>query len=224
MMDTLLFGTLAVHVGFGVLALASGAGAILTRKGGRRHLASGRLYVVAMAVVAVTAVPLAVAVANWFLLAITVFSGYLVFTGYRVLSRKRPKPGVASPVDWLGHGTMGVVGAGMIVVGAWDLVASVSGQGPILLVFGTIGTGLAAREIRSIRNPPADRMAWFYRHIVFMGGGYIATVTASITVNLTMVPPLVRWLGPTAVGVPLILYAVRAYEKRFDGTGQTAGA
>jgi len=48
-----------------------------------------------------------------------------------------------------------------------------------------------------------------------MGGAYIATVTATITVNLTMVPALVRWLGPTVIGTPLIFYAVSRYQKRF---------
>lgn len=48
-----------------------------------------------------------------------------------------------------------------------------------------------------------------------MGGGYIATVTAAVTVNLTMLPPLVRWLGPTAVGVPFIFYGIRKYQPVF---------
>ena len=57
---------------------------------------------------------------------------------------------------------------------------------------------------------------WIGTHIAFMGGGYIATVTATVTVNLTMLPPLVRWLSPTAVGVPLIVYATRSYVPRFS--------
>ncbi|PSP46560.1 hypothetical protein BRC69_03275 [Halobacteriales archaeon QH_6_66_25] len=145
---------LGVHVLAGLFALGAGFGAIVTTKGGRRHNAAGRLYVLSMAVVVTTAVPLAVWVENWFLLAIAAFSGYLVFGGYRV--------------------------------------------------------------IRQLRRPPAERPPWIGTHIAFMGGGYIATVTATVTVNLTMLPPLVRWLGPTAVGVPLIVYATRSYVPRFS--------
>jgi hypothetical protein len=85
----------------------------------------------------------------------------------------------------------------------------------VLVVFGFIGGTLAVRELRQIRAPPNDRTPWFERHIAFMGGGYIATVTAAVTVNLTMLPPLVRWLGPTAVGVPLIFYGIRKYQPVF---------
>jgi hypothetical protein len=51
-----------------------------------------------------------------------------------------------------------------------------------------------------------------------MGAGYIATVTAAGTVNLTMLPEPLRWLGPTAVGTPLIVYAVQTYEQRFGAS------
>jgi hypothetical protein len=48
-----------------------------------------------------------------------------------------------------------------------------------------------------------------------MGAAYIATVSAVSAVNLTVLPPVVRWLWPTLVGVPVLIYLQRRYEARF---------
>ena len=207
---------LGVHVLAGLFALGAGFGAIVTTKGGRRHNAAGRLYVLSMAVVVTTAVPLAVWVENWFLLAIAAFSGYLVFGGSRVVQRRRAGLTGPAPLDYAGHGTMFLAGATMIGAGGWQLLRGPVGLSPALVVFGAIGCGFAVGMVRQLRRPPAERPPWIGTHIAFMGGGYIATVTATVTVNLTMLPPLVRWLGPTAVGVPLIVYATRSYVPRFS--------
>jgi len=206
---------LGVHILAGLVALATGLVAIVTTKGGRRHNAAGRLYVLTMAGVVTTAVPLAIWVRNWFLLAIAVFSGYLVFGGYRVIQRRRASLTGPTARDYAGHWTMLAAGAAMIAGGGWQLLRGPAGLAPALVVFGAIGCSLAAVTLRGLSQPPAEQPPWIGTHIAFMGGGYIATVTATVTVNLTMLPPLVRWLGPTAVGVPLIVYATRIYVPRF---------
>lgn len=222
MESTTLTLTLLVHIAAGVVALLAGLVAIATKKGGTTHLRSGKLYALAMAVVVVTAVPLALVDGNYFLFTIAVFSGYLVAAGYRSLARKRPEPGVAAPVDWTLHLTMVAFGVGMLALGGYDLRSGDS-LGTVLVVFGAIGLVLAIQALWRIYRPPADRMAWLYRHITFMGGGFIATVTAAATVNLTMLPPLVRWLGPTAVGTPAIAWAIARRQRRFDSGPATAG-
>ena len=117
--------------------------------------------------------------------------------------------------DYALHGGMLAVGGGMVAGGVYGTVAGVTALGEVLVVFGLNGSVLAARELRQFRVQPAARTPWFRRHISFMGGGYIATVTAAVTVNLTMLPEPVRWLGPTVVGFPLITYAVLKYRQRF---------
>jgi len=207
---------LGIHILAGIGALGSGLGAIVTRKGGSRHNSAGKLYVLTMGIVVVTAVPLAAWVENWFLLAIAIFSGYLVFSGYRVVTRRRAGLQEPTPIDYAGHGTMVVVGTAMVASGSWQIATGAVGLAPVLIVFGLIGVGLAARTFRRFRQPPERRQPWVSLHIGFMGGGYIATVTATVTVNLTMLPPLARWLGPTMIGVPLIVYATNKYEPRFS--------
>ncbi len=209
---------LSIHIVAGVVALGAGLGAIVTRKGGRRHNVAGRWYVLSMVIVVVTALPLAGRDENWFLLAIAVFSGYLVFGGYRVIARRRA--GLAAPtrIDYAGHGTMVLIGGLMLVAGGWQMITGPVGLAPALAVFGAIGAGFAIRTLDELRSPPADRRPWLSSHIGFMGGAYIATVTAAITVNLTMIPALVRWLGPTAIGVPFLIYAIRDWEPQPTST------
>jgi hypothetical protein len=207
---------LGVHVAAGVVALLAGAVAIGTRKGGSWHRRAGRTYAATMGVVVVTALPLSAVEADYFLFSIAVFSGYLVFTGYRVLSRKRPDPGEAAPADWAGHLTMVGFGLAMVGLGGSDLLGGDS-LGAALLTFGAIGLVLAGREILAIYRPSPAPREWFFKHLVFMGAGYIATVTAAVTVNLTMLPPLLRWVGPTLVGTPAIVATTVRYRRRVEG-------
>ena len=59
-MTVVLGSLLFLHVAAGFTALLPGFGALLTRKGQRYHLWSGRVYFWSMALVAGTALPLAV--------------------------------------------------------------------------------------------------------------------------------------------------------------------
>jgi len=207
--------TLTAHVAAGVVALLAGLAAMVTQKGGARHNKAGKVYVASMVFVVMTAVPLSVWIENWFLLAVAVFSGYLVVAGYRVVVRRRAGLEEPKRADYTVHGTMLAAGGVMVAAGAWGSVSGQPGLAPVLVAFGFIGGALAVRELRQIRLAHTDRTPWFERHIAFMGGGYIATVTAAVMVNLTMIPPLARWLGPTVVGTPLIFYAVRKYRGAF---------
>lgn len=208
-------GLLAVHVLAGLLALAAGAAAFATRKGGPRHRRAGRAYVVAMAIVVVTAVPLAVRIESWFLLAVAAFSGYLVVAGYRAVARRRSGRTAPGRSDYAAHGSMVVVGSLMVGVGGWRTVAGPVGLAPVLVAFGAIGLAFAGRALWQFRRAPTAGSPPLSSHVWLMGGAYIATVTAAATVNLAMLPPLVRWLGPTAVGVPLIASAARRAERQF---------
>lgn len=205
-----------LHILAGVGALLAGLGAILTAKGRPRHNASGRVYVGSMAFVVVSAIPLSVRIDSRFLLAIAVFSGYLVASGYRVIMRRRQRYTDPQPVDYALHGLMLVTAAAMIIGGGYGRLTGTMPLGEVLVVFGLIGGLLAWRELDTLRSEQTARAGWVARHIAFMGGGYIATVTATVTVNLTMLPPVLRWLGPTLVGVPLIVLAIRRYQPRFE--------
>jgi len=102
--------TMWLHIGAGFLALFAGLGAFLTKKGGPRHRRLGRWYVSSMAVVSGTALVLYVFAPGFFRLflsCVAIFSFYFAFSGYRVLSRKRPGD-EPEPIDWVAVGLFAV--------------------------------------------------------------------------------------------------------------------
>jgi hypothetical protein len=150
-----------------------------------------------------------------FLALVAVFSFYFVFSGYRVLSRKRPADRPAG-VDWAAAGVLCLAGLGLLVLGTLGLAGGGS-FGTVLLVFGGISVAFGVRDLQGFRTPTADPRAWFYEHLTRMSAGYIATVTAFSTVNFVFLPELARWLWPTLVGTPLIFLAVRRYRAQLGG-------
>jgi uncharacterized membrane protein len=214
-MSTVETATLWVHIAAGFVALLGGLGAFVTEKGGHRHRKLGRTYVYAMAVVAGTALallPMDPTAIRQFLALVAVFSFYFAFSGYRVLSRKRPTD-EAAPVDWVAVGLLAVSGVGLLVMGTRRYLAG-SDFAVVLLVFGGIGTVFAAFDVRELRQG-LDRGEWVAGHLTRMGAGYIATVTAFSSVNFLFLPEILRWLWPTLLGSPLLFYLARVYTEKF---------
>jgi len=221
MMAEAFRAVLAIHILFGFVALFGAPGAMLTHKGGLWHRRWGKVYFWSMAVVALTAVILSLLRPGLFLLLVAVFSFYLALTGYRVLYRKTPGQR-AGALDWVGCVLMLVGGIGLIGYGAYLLGSS--SFGAVAIVFGGTGLLLAISDARAFRRPPADKRAWWFTHMRRMLGAYIATVTAFSVVNFQFLPPLARWLWPSAVGTAGIIVWVRHYRKKFYGAKVQSGA
>jgi uncharacterized membrane protein YoaT (DUF817 family) len=100
--------------------------------------------------------------------------------------------------------------------------------GFIAIGFGFFLASNAYKDMRSFRQPPADRNWWWYYHIERMSGSYIAAVTAFAVQNLTRLLPVelmwLPWVIPTIVGVPLIARTIRAYRRKFDQPRQQRGS
>jgi uncharacterized membrane protein len=206
-----------VHIAVGTIALLAGGGAILTKKGSQRHRRFGGTFVLAMVAVVATALFITSATKDIFLASIGIFSGYMVFAGWRALGQKRPDRGDnATATDYAAASLMFIVGLGMVGLGIRWMLSSGSGRSTVLIAFGALGVAFAGQDVATFYRGPQLRFDWFYRHIARMLGGYIATVTAVSAVNLTMLPTLVRWLWPTIIGTPLIVVWVRRYQRRFS--------
>jgi uncharacterized membrane protein len=209
--------TLGAHILAGFAALFAGAGAFVTKKGGLRHRRLGRAYVYSMAFVSASALALFVfdpTPNRQFLALVAVFSFYFVFSGYRVLSRKRPTD-APSRLDWGATILLTLAGVGLVGIGVSQLLAGI-GFGTVMLVFGGISVGFGVRDARVFRTGDTEPRAWFYEHLSRMSGGYIATVTAFSSVNFFFLPPVARWLWPTLVGTPAITFAIRRYRSQFE--------
>jgi hypothetical protein len=203
--------TLWLHVAAGFVALAAGTGALVTTKGGVRHRRAGTAFVASMGVVVGTVFPLLAldpTPLRVFLALVAVFSGYLAFSGYRVLSRKRPAD-EASAVDWVGAVTVVVA---CLALGGWGLVRLADGNsfGVVMVVFGAIGLTFGGLDVRTFR---ADDHSgeWLVSHLQRMLGAFVATVSAVSAVNLGPELGVVAWLWPTVVGVPLIAHWSNEY-------------
>lgn len=210
----------AGHIAAGSIALLAAPGAMATVKGGRWHRRWGHVFVWAMGVLAASALALATIRPNLFLALIAIFSFYLAFIGQRTIARRRlPLGQGGTATDWVG---VAVAGSGAVALLLYALLPRDSdrpGLWPVALIFGLLGLLLAGREMRSFLRPAADPRAWWYRHMGNMLGAYIATVSAFSVVNFTFLPTIVRWLWPTAVGVPLIGLWIRHYRRRFAAPG-----
>ena len=212
---------LAVHIFAGAIALVVAPGAMVTVKGGRWHARWGWTYLWATVAIAVTGAVMSLIHPNLFLMMIAVFSFYLVFSGYRVLHRKKP----GQRATWFDQAVtlaMMVAGLGLVAYGVYRLQTSSFGAVPI--VFGAIALLLAAREWIGFRRQPAEPRWWWFSHMTNMLAAYITTVSAFSVVNMMFLPPIVRWLWPTVVGTTGILLWTRYYRRKFAQQGTRTAA
>jgi hypothetical protein len=215
-MDILITTLRLIHIAAGTIALVLAPLAMLTVKGGRAHRRWGKIYFWAMAVVAATAVVMALWRPQIFLALLAVFSFYMAFAGYRTLSRKRPAQGEGpTALDWTAALATFAVSGAMAVLGLIRPSAAWERLGIVPVVFGVLGMILAGLDIGRFLRPPADRNAWWFAHMGGMLGSYIATVSAFSVVNFTFLPTAIRWLWPTVIGTPLIALWVTYYRIRF---------
>ncbi|WP_248910945.1 hypothetical protein [Halocatena marina] len=105
------------HIGISVVPVGTGLGALMTRRGGRRHRQFGRAYVYSIGFVVASAIVLVSL--RWSpVLLIAVFSFHLAFSGNRVRSWKRD--GQPTALDWAAASLTLVTGfaiAGLVLLG-----------------------------------------------------------------------------------------------------------
>lgn len=199
MADAFLF----LHIVAGTTALLAAGAALGCAKGSAWHRRAGLTFVAAMLAVTLTTFVLVALRPNLFLFVIGVFSFYLVLTGWRAGAQRDGRP---RWFDHLAGAAMALTGAAMLGTGAWRLFLIGGAEPVILLVFGSIGVTLALSDWRDWREGPIIGRARIARHLTRMLAGTTATITAAVVVNVSFLPPLVVWLGPTALITPVIFW------------------
>ena len=223
--ETVVSAVLWLHILSGFTAFFIAPVPLLTAKGGATHRRWGNVYFWAMAVVAATAIFLALYRPIFFLALVAVFSFYFAFRGYRVLSQKRPQQGQGpKAVDWAGAALAFAGSVALIVLGIIRPSRVWVSLGMVAVVFGVVGCLLSGGDIWRFLNPSKDRNYWWYSHMGGMIGSYIAAVSAFSVVNFHFLPLLVRWLWPTVIGVPAIFIWVGRYRKKFARSHEAAAA
>lgn len=209
---------LAVHVAAGASAFGLAPLALLTAKGGKAHRRWGIIYFWAMAIVAVTALVMALYRPVLFLALVAVFSFYQSFRGYRVLRQKAAYKGekVATGLDWFAAVFTFAASAALAMLGLVRPVL-VQNLGIPAIVFGVIGMWSAVSAARKFMYRPKEKMFWWYEHLAGMLASYIAAWTAFSVVTIG---PLLHgawwiWVLPTAIGVPAIVLTTMYYQRKF---------
>ena len=210
---------LAVHVSAGALCLVLVPAALAFRKGGTQHRRWGKIYYWSMAVLAVTALTMALFRPILFLALVAVLSFYLVFSGRRVLALKAlAGGGSAATVDWAAAIVTFAACACLAGFGAWR-PAWVQNMGVVAIVLGLVGMISTLTDMLRFANPPQGPDFWVGVHLQKFLGSYIAIWTAFSAVTLSQMFPsntLAVWLWPTALGVPAITAASIYYRRKFS--------
>lgn len=214
---------LGLHGAVGAAALLGFWIAALTRKGGVLHRFAGRAYVLAMAAILLSAVPLVLAVfgrgdavRGVFFSDLLVLVGTSVVLGPRAVRLKHDfaafHSGIFAPLAWAQLSG----GLGAAAVGLW--------AGQILLaVFGLVGVlrSIQMLRLRRLSQPPPGW--WLREHFTAMIANGIATHIAFLGIGLAQVlPPRLlqlnlSWFVALGVGLGAIAWLSMRQRRRFAG-------
>lgn len=211
-MERVIPAILSVHVVAGIAALLIAPCAMVTVKGGKAHRLWGKIYFVGMAIVATTALILALWRPIPFLALVAIFSFYSAFRGYRVLKLKKEAAGF---LDWCAALVLAAVGGALILMAVTKFQAGKMPSPIVALAFGALGLRGAVSDIQTFRAPSSDKNSWWFDHMGGMLVSYIGAVTAFSAVNIRFLPTVWVWLWPTALGVPGIYLWQRYYRRKF---------
>ena len=193
---------LPIHIIAGTIALFCAAMSVLSEKGKKVHVLSGRTYFWGMATIFLTAIPMSIISSNIFLFLIAIFSFYLAFAGMRFA---RNRKGVATILDWIAICLMIFSGIGMWILATIYFLNS-NTQYIVLLVFGFLSITLGYADFRSYKNNSAIGKERISRHLTNMMGVTIAVITAVLVVNPPFEPEWVWWVLPTVLITPVIFW------------------
>jgi hypothetical protein len=193
---------LPMHIGAGIVALVASLLAVVSAKGKKLHIRSGRIYFLGMLGIFITAIPMALITGNQFLFITAVFSFYLAFAGIRFV---RNRSGVPATIDWIAVILMLLSGVAMwLIAGVYFMDDNSNFIIPV--VFGTVALSLGYRDYHTHKNQTAKGPQRIVSHLSNMLGGTIAVITAVLVVNVDTQPSWLFWILPTLVITPLIIW------------------
>jgi hypothetical protein len=216
---------LPIHVLAGAVALCCFWIPLVTAKGGKVHRRAGWVFVTTMAIAAITAWVICgirysetddvhQRAAAAFLAYVGLLATDTSWNGLRALRFKNRTVRHFHPVD---------IGIPLLLVlsGAGVLVYGIQVNMPLLTGFAPVGVLVGILDLAYWLRPPQERMHWWYQHMASMIGTCIATLTAFLVNNVSMLgfqsPSVILavFLAPTLVGVPGMWFWQRYYRARF---------
>jgi len=221
-MDTLYRILLAAHGLSGLVALVTFWTAAAAKKGSPLHLRVGKVYMLAMIAIILTAMPMAAIIAARGHVQNAVFLAYLVvitangvWLGWRAVKRKRDQAGFRSPAYTAMALATLASAATVFVVG--QRVGS-----PLLMGFSSVGAFTGLQMLIRRARPLASARWWLKEHFSAMIGCGVATHIAFLSIGLDRLirafgidPPggyhLIAWFLPLVLALIAGVWLNRKY-------------
>jgi len=210
-------GMLIIHVMAATIALLSGALAIILKSNTPKHRPVGRIYFWSMTVIFITATFISVVKNLQFLFFIGIFTYYATLIAYRALKLKKLHQGQKPhAIDWVIEAMAGTTFLCMLVFSVSVYLKSGSTQAIVPFVFGALGVWGVYRNVSAFIKGPAESLYWLKKHIGNMCGSYIGAITAFTVNQSEHIPlnPIILWLGPTFIIVPIIVFELRKVKSK----------
>lgn len=188
------------HVGFGGIALISGAISLIAKKGKLLHKKSGKVFYYTLLTSALISLIVSLMPNHQspFLFCLGLFSLYFIIGGYRSLAFKKKDVSF-----WLDK----IIAYSIILVGIVMIVYPILLKGKIntvLFVFGTVSMLFGIIDLLLFLNLIRVRKNWLKIHLSKMTSGYIATVTAFVVNQWDL--GIWGWFIPTIFGNIFLAY------------------
>lgn len=214
--------TALLHAAIGTTALVTFWVAGMTKKGSPIHKAAGKIYLLAMVGILLSAFPMATfillddkPVIGGFLLYLLVITATGVWNSWRAIRDKRDWKKYTGPVYkilmWSNLlSGLAIAGIGLLLAKQLQMV---------ITSFSLIGILGAWGMYKFQRTAPTDPRWWMREHLTAMLGNGVATHIAFLQIGLPKILPMisgpvmvnVAWMGPLVVAVLAGFYLVRKY-------------
>ena len=214
--------TAILHAAVGTTALITFWIAGMTKKGSPLHKATGKIYLLAMVGILLSAFPMATfillngkPVIGGFLLYLLIITMTSVWNGWRSIRDKRDWKRYTGPIY---KGLMALNLLSGLAIAAVGLFLAEQMQ-MVITSFSLIGIITAINMYRFQREAPADPRWWMREHLTAMVGNGVATHIAFLQIGLPKILPMisgpvminVAWIGPLLVAVVAGTYLTRKY-------------
>ena len=214
--------TAILHAAVGATALITFWIAGMTKKGSPLHKATGKIYLLAMVGILLSAFPMATfillngkPVIGGFLLYLLIITMTSVWNGWRSIRDKRDWKRYTGPIY---KALMALNLLSGLAIAAVGLFLAEQMQ-MVITSFSLIGIITAINMYRFQREAPADPRWWMREHLTAMVGNGVATHIAFLQIGLPKILPMisgpvminVAWIGPLLVAVVAGTYLTRKY-------------
>lgn len=216
-MDNLFSLFLILHITTGSIGLITGTAVIIAEKGKNLHKFLGKVFYLSMLSAGFSALALSVIKSNNFLLILGVFTIYLVWGGNSYLYYSKHKLNGPRKVDLALFFLMLISIIIFIVLGI--LLAKKGNTFSIVyFFFSFISIRFLQKDYYFFKDKNRNYNKSISMHLQRMMGGYIASTTAFLAVNVKYIPfeipEFIWWILPTLVFTPFIIKWSKKYSSK----------